>query len=104
MIEICAQAICDPHQGLEDLPCRLAVECPEAPALELIVALASAADGVQAMFGDAGESGQRAAMVWRQAAMVGADLHYLALLARPANTAADLLQLWRKEMPRTGAA
>jgi len=104
MIEMGAQAICDPLQPLDNLPQRLAAHWPDAPALELVVALASAADGVQSMFGEGCDSGQRAARVWRQAAMVGADLHYLALSASPATTAADLLQHWENEMPRMGAA
>jgi hypothetical protein len=104
MIEMGARAICDPLHALDDLPRRLAAQWPDAPALELVVALASAADGVQSMFGEGGESGKRAARVWRQAAMVGADVHYLALSASRASTAADLLQLWESEMPRQGAA
>ena len=104
MIEMGARAICDPLHALDDLPRCLAAQWPEAPALELVVALASAADGVQSMFGEGGESGKRAARVWRQAAMVGAEVHYLALSASRASTAADLLQLWESEMPRQGAA
>jgi len=97
MIEISAQAICDPAQPLETLPHRLAEQWPEAPALELTVALASAADAVQAVFDEAGQSGRRAQRVWRQAAMVAADLHYLALSGANAATAGDLLAFWRSE-------
>lgn len=92
-----AQVICDPAQALDKLPAKLAAQWPDAPALELTVALASAADAVQAIFGEAGEAGQRAQRVWRQAAMVGADVHYLTLGGAAASTAGDLLALWQSE-------
>ena len=97
MIEMSVQAICDPAQVLETLPHRLAAQWPDAPALELTVALASAADAVEAVFDDRGPSGQRAQRVWRQAAMIGADLHFLALSGARASTAGDLLAFWRSE-------
>ena len=103
MIEIVAKAICDPAQELDMLPVRLAAHWPEAPALELTVALASAADAVESVFGDEGESGRRAQRVWRHAAMVGAELHYLTLSGATANTAGDLLALWQSENGAKGA-
>ncbi|MFU8897727.1 MAG: hypothetical protein ACNA7L_02435 [Roseinatronobacter sp.] len=104
MIESAAQSICDPAQMLDALPAQLAAQWPEAPALELAVALASAADAVQAVFGEGGESGQRAQRVWRQAAMVGADVHYLTLSGEAAQNAGDLLALWRGEDGMEGSS
>lgn len=97
MIERAARCICDMRCDLERLPCELARVWPEAPALELTVALASAADGVQSMWQNSGPSGQRALIVWQQAALVAADVHYLCVLGLPHATAGDLLAHWTQE-------
>lgn len=98
MIEIGTRIICDPLQPLEDLPSRLAADWPDAPALELTVALAAAADAVQSVFGEKGESGQRAVQVWRQAAIVAADVHYLTEGTPPVTTAGNLLAYWARNV------
>lgn len=95
MIEITALAICDPTQALDRVPYKLASKWPEAPALELTVALASAADATQDVFDELGETGRRAQYVWRLAAMVGADVHYLMLGDTGSCTAGDLLAFWQ---------
>jgi hypothetical protein len=97
MIEIAARVICDPALVLDALPQKLASKWPDAQGLELTVALASAADAVLEVFDEAGETGQRAQLVWRQAAMIGADVHYLVVSGAATQTAADLLVLWQSE-------
>lgn len=97
MIDIVAQVICDPAQSLDRVPYRLASQWPGAPALELTVAMASAADAVEAVFDEMGDSGRRAQQVWRLAAMVAADVHYLMLGKADICTAGDLLAFWQRE-------
>lgn len=97
MIEAVAQAICEPAQDLDQVPHSLAVQWPDAPALELTVALASAADAAQVVFEEVGETGQRAQHVWRLAAMVAADVHYVMLGKAGACTAGDLLAFWQRK-------
>lgn len=97
MIERSAACICDSRCDLAALPRELATAWPEAPALELTVALASAAEAVQAMLARQGTSGARAQVVWQQAALVAAEVHYLTVLGQPHATAGDLLAHWAQE-------
>ncbi|MCC5956970.1 MAG: hypothetical protein JJU07_12790 [Natronohydrobacter sp.] len=97
MIERGAACICDTRCDLAALPRELATTWPEAPALELTVALASAAEAVQSMLQVHGPSGARAQAVWQQAALVAAEVHYLAVLGQPHATAGDLLAHWARE-------
>ena len=97
MIESAAACICDTGCDLARLPIRLASGWPDAPALELTVALASAAEAVQSMLQANGPSGARAQIVWQQAALVAAEVHYLAVTNAPHATAGDLLLHWQRE-------
>ncbi|MCC5966537.1 MAG: hypothetical protein JJU24_10390 [Natronohydrobacter sp.] len=97
MIERSAACICDSRCDLAALPRELATAWPEAPALELTVALASAAEAVQAMLARQGTSWVRAQVVWQQAALVAAEVHYLTVLGQPHATAGDLLAHWAQE-------
>lgn len=97
MIERAAEVMCNVEGNMDGLPRVLAREWPQAPALELTVALASAADGVQSLMGCAGPSGHRAQTGWQLAAMVAADVHFLAVTGAPNSTAADLLAYWTDE-------
>ena len=97
MIECAAACICDARCDLSGLPMRLAKGWPEAPALELTVALASAAEAVQSMLQPDGPSGARAQIIWQQAALVAAEVHYLAVTDLPHATAGDLLRHWQRE-------
>ena len=97
MIEQAARVICDPSRDLRLLPQHLAQDWPEAPALELALALASSADAAQSFFAADSQSYHRAAHVWRHAAMIGVELHHLTLQGLPAQTAGDLLAHWRHE-------
>ncbi len=92
-----AEAICRTDQSLLSLPLMLAQTWPDAPALELVVAMSLAADGVENVLGQDGESGVRAQHVWKSAAILGAEIHHLAVLGRPEARARDLLDYWRGE-------
>lgn len=97
MIAYACNTVGDSSLPLTELPVELARMAPGAPALQLALVLASAADATQGMFGPTGESGRRAEMLWKQAAMIGVDVHYLSLQAEPHATAQDLLSYWTKE-------
>jgi hypothetical protein len=97
MIERAVARICDTGYDLAGLPTELATAWPEAPALELTVALASAAEAVQSMFRGPGSCAARAQVVWQQAALVAAEVHYLAVLERPHATTGDLLSHWARD-------
>ncbi len=93
MIAHAIDVICNPTRPLDSLPDDLARIAPGAPALELCLALASAADATQEVFGKGGGSAERAQRVWKQAAMVAVEVHYRAVTGRAHATAGDLLRL-----------
>lgn len=97
MIEFAVDCICDTQCNLPALPSEIATAWPDAPALELTVALASAAEAVQSVLKTQCPSGIRAQEVWRHAALVASEVHYLAVLGQPHATAGDLLAHWERE-------
>ncbi|TVP70176.1 MAG: hypothetical protein EA339_13375 [Rhodobacteraceae bacterium] len=97
MTQYVAEMICRTDQSLAALPQALAQNWPDVPALELVVAMSLAAEGVEEVLGEDGESGMRAQQVWKRAALLGAEVHHLALLGRPHATARDLLDYWYNE-------
>lgn len=97
MTERAAERICHALTPLDDLAARLATEWPDAPALELTVAMASAAQGVQSMLQGDGPCGGRAQKAWELAALVAAEVHYLQVTGWPHATAGDLLEHWARE-------
>lgn len=97
MIERAAEVMCSAQGDLDGLPQQLACEWPDAPALELTVALASAAGGVQTLLGGDGHSGGRAQIGWQLAALVAAETHFLTITGQPHETAGDLLAHWARE-------
>lgn len=104
MIARAGDVICDPFLPLDGLPAELARMAPQAPALELVLALASAADATQAVFGCFGESGQRAQRVWKQAAMIAVEVHFLSVTGAAHDTAQDMLAHWARERAGKGGA
>lgn len=97
MIEFAVDCICDTRCNLSVLAAEIATQWPDAPALEVTVALASAAESVQAVLKMQCPSGIRAQEVWRHAALVASEVHYLAVLGQPHATASDLLAHWARE-------
>ncbi len=97
MISHASAVICDNAQPLADLPKSLARFAPDAPALEVTLALASAANAIQSVLGTNGDSGRRAQGVWRQAAMVAVEVHYLTVTGLADPRAADLLRHWAQD-------
>lgn len=97
MIAYACDSVGDSSVALASVPMELARMAPGAPALQLALVLASAADATQGMFGPSSASGQRAQQLWKQAAMIGVDVHYLSLLGAPCATAGDLLEYWSQD-------
>jgi len=80
------------------LPQALATQWPAHPALEFILVLALAANGIEETFsGD--EAGRLAQDAWRMAALVGVDLFDAQSLGLPHQTGADLLAYWQVQTP-----
>ncbi len=92
-----AEAICRTDASIAELPEDLARGWPDAPALELVLAMALAAQGVEGFLGDNGKSGQHAQQVWKQAALIAAQVHHLSVLGLPNATARDLLDYWTED-------
>lgn len=94
MTEAAAAVISAGDMPMSELARMLARSYPEAPALELTIALASAAAAVESVFAPSGATAARAQAAWKQAALVAAEVHHLALMGRPHRRAADLLAHW----------
>lgn len=97
MIAYACNTVGDSSLPVAGLPLELARMAPGAPALQLALVLASAADATQGMFGPTGESGRRAQQLWKQAAMIGVDVHYLSVQGAPHALARDLLSYWTQD-------
>lgn len=102
LIACAGDVICDPYMPLDNLPSVLAGMAPDMPALELVLVMASAADATQSVFGCFGESGQRAQQVWKQAAMIAVEVHYLSVTGAANATAQDMLAHWARERAGRG--
>ena len=75
----------------------LAIRWPETPALELVVALSSAAEAIGDLFLPTDSARSPAGMAWRLAALVACDIHAAQRLGYRCDTAADLLAYWQAE-------
>ena len=76
----------------------LAERWPERPALEFVLVLSLAANGIENMLG--GDEAARIALdAWRMAALLGVDLFDAQALGLPHYSGADLLTYWRGHDP-----
>lgn len=94
LTDYAAKVMSNSCQPMSVLPQDLARMALDAPALELTLALAVAADAVGAMFHSGGAVHERAQRGWRLSALVAADVYYLQTQGLPHGTAADLLRYW----------
>lgn len=77
---------------------ELATRWPARPALEYVLVLSLAANGIEDTFtGD--EAGRRAQEAWRMAALLGVDLFDAQSLGLPHHSGADLIAYWRAQDP-----
>jgi hypothetical protein len=72
----------------------LAATWPDAAALEVGLALATACDAIEQMYVGPPPVADRVVQAWRLAALVGGDVLALQSLGRPHATAAHLLDWW----------
>jgi hypothetical protein len=80
------------------LASELATRWPARPALEYVLVLSLAANGIEDTFtGD--ETGRLAQEAWRMAALVGVDLFDAQSLGLPHQTGADLIAYWQAHDP-----
>ena len=77
-----------------DLPLLLAQGWPDAPSLEIGLAIASACDAIEQMCVPQPTVIARVLQGWRVAALVGGDVLALQMLGRPHALAHDLLTWW----------
>ena len=77
-----------------ELAGRLAVECPERPALSLALPFCMAASALEEVLGGGEDARQAALDAWRIAALIGADALALKVQSRP-DTIAELWAQWR---------
>ena len=83
---------------LQRLTRELARGWPARPALEYVLVLSLAANGIEDTFtGD--ETGRLAQEAWRMAALVGVDLFDAQSLGLPHQTGADLIAYWQAHDP-----
>ena len=75
----------------------LATRWPEAPALEMVVALSAAAEALGDLFLPTDSAGSPTPVAWRLAALVACDIHMAQRSGRRCDTAGDLLAYWRAE-------
>ncbi len=68
---------------------------PDAPASEMIFALASAAAEIEAMFAKGSPSREGAEHGWRMAALLGVDLYAMEAIGLPRTRARDFVGYWR---------
>lgn len=94
MIQTAATWLLTPDRPVDELGQHLAQAFPDAPILRLVLAIASACDGVEQMISGNGITGARIELGWRVAAMLAAEMHILELVDHPRACAGDLLTWW----------
>jgi len=94
MTEHAVQGILDPARPLAQVQRELARAWPDAAALEVGLALASACDAIEQMYVFPPAIADRVAQTWRLAALIGGDVLALQSLGRPHATGAHLLDWW----------
>ena len=98
MTEFALQRLLAAPGRAHDQPRAMAVQWPDHPVLELTLALALAASGLETSFASATD--QLAARdAWRVAALLAVDLHVMQRQGHPHACAADLLAYWRGHDP-----
>jgi len=85
--------------GWRALVRELASRWPDAPALEIVLVLSAAAEAIGDLFVPTDDARSPAPLAWRLAALVACDVHAMARLGLPHDTAADLLAYWRVHDP-----
>ncbi len=99
MAELVIEKLADDTCPVRALPRDLAERWPDAAILDVVVAIATGANAVEAMFTPKGPCTARALTAWRVAALVATDLRAMQALGLDHARAADLLAYWRAHDP-----
>ncbi len=102
MTEAAVEMLLDDAVPVVAIASRLARRWPDAPALQLSLELASAANAVEQMFRPTARTRARIEALWRVAALIGADIYLLQVLGRPHARAGDLAAYWASDDPLFG--
>lgn len=94
MSDLAVQGILDLSQPVAQVPRDLALHWPDAAALEVGLALATACDAIEQMYAPQPPLADRLLQAWRHAALVGGDVLALQVLEKPHATAAHLTAWW----------
>ncbi|MCC5992693.1 MAG: hypothetical protein JJT99_09235 [Rhodobacteraceae bacterium] len=97
MSDAAAAALMEGQTPPEQLPLMLAARWPDAPALQLGLAIALACDAIETMYVQRGALADRVNQGWRQAALIGAEVYALQLRLGADVRARDLARLWQDD-------
>lgn len=93
-VQFALERLLDGPDGWRPLVREMALRWPEAPAGELILALATAATEIEATFGPGSPARDGARHGWRLAGLLGADLYAMEAAGLPHRRAGDLPAWW----------
>ncbi|WP_227427765.1 hypothetical protein [Roseibaca sp. Y0-43] len=99
MAEAVIETLCAEGVAVRGIAERLARGWPEADVLDLVLAIATACDEVERMFGMDGPSGRRAREGWQVATLIATDLRAMQALGGQGTRAADILAYWQTQDP-----
>lgn len=99
MSDAAAAALMDDQTPPEQVPLILAARWPEAPALQIGLAIALACDAIETIYLQQGALAERVNQGWRQAALIGAEVYALQLRLGADVRARDLAQVWGAAPP-----
>lgn len=94
-VQFAIECLLDTPDGWRPLVREMVARWPQASTGEIILALVTAASSIERMFGPGSPSREAAVQGWRLAALIGADLHAMATLGLPHDTAGDLVRYWK---------
>jgi hypothetical protein len=99
MAERVIETLCSEGCPVGGVAATLARGWPDAPILDLVLAIASGCDAVERMFGPDGPSGTRAREGWQVATLIATDLRAMQVMGLTGDCARDLLSYWQNHDP-----
>lgn len=95
MTEFAIERLLSGSDGWRSVVRDMASRWPDAPPMDIVLALVSAAEAIAGLFGPAGPAREAATQAWRFAALMALDLHVMERRGHPRARAADCLEYWR---------
>lgn len=74
---------------------EMAARWPDAPPMEMVLALAAAAEAIAGLFGPAGPAREGATQAWRLATLLSLDIYVMGEAGHPNARAEDCVAWWR---------